>query len=52
MFNIYFQEIKSGRFMNDDGKSILKSIGKGIKFWRKYEGLDQSELSKRLGTSP
>ncbi len=36
--------------MNDDRKSIIKSIGKAIRFWRKLQGLDQLELSDRLGS--
>ncbi|GEM_PF-1004558 len=37
--------------MDDEGKAIVKSIGKAMQFWRKLEGLDQKEFSERIGTS-
>lgn len=37
--------------MDDEGKTIIKSIGKAMQFWRKLEGLDQKEFSEKIGTS-
>ncbi|MBU1169017.1 MAG: helix-turn-helix domain-containing protein [Proteobacteria bacterium] len=37
--------------MDDEGKVIVKSIGKAMQFWRKLEGLDQKEFSDKIGTS-
>jgi transcriptional regulator with XRE-family HTH domain len=37
--------------MKDEGKIVLVSIGKAVKFWRKLGGFDQKEFSDRIGTS-
>ena len=37
--------------MGNDGKLLVKSIGKGIQFWRNINGLDQRELSEMIQTS-
>lgn len=37
--------------MNNSDRAIVKSIGKAIKFWRKFEGYGQKEFSDILDTS-
>lgn len=37
--------------MSVNDNAIVKSIGKAIKFWRKFEGYDQYKFSEIIGTS-
>lgn len=37
--------------MNNSDRAIVKSIGKAIKFWRKFEGYDRFKFAEIIGLS-